>query len=348
VKIFRGHVADQLSRYVEEGHGAKPIERHLAECEQCRAEYAAIQRGIAALEHLPLTQAPPSIWNSIESVLDAPQKQRASGPWRLGFALIGALIVAGSALWIAVRPPARWEVDGLSGFPLVGTTHIARKGHVAPGEWIETDAASRARIKIGHIGSVLLAPNTRARIVATRPEEQRIALAHGEIHAQISAPPRLFFVDIASGTAVDLGCEYSLSTQEDGAGLMQVTRGWVSFQSNGHESLVPAGASCRTRPHAGPGTPFFDDSSDSLKRALNTFDETANRDALDAILSAARVRDTLTLWHLLSRVAADDRVRVYDRMVRLTPAPAGVSKEKVLILDPETLNHWKDELAWTW
>ena len=48
-----------------------------------------------------------------------------------------------------------------------------------------------------------------------------LALARGEIRAKISAPPRLFFVDTPSGTAVDLGCEYTLQTDEDGTGMLQ-------------------------------------------------------------------------------------------------------------------------------
>jgi hypothetical protein len=346
--MFEKHVSDRLAAYIEGSADATLVERHLAECERCRAEYIQVREGMAALEHLPLVEAPASIWREIESVLNASAKRRALAPWKLGFAMLGALVAAGSTYWIVVRSAARWEVDGLSGSPVVGTKHITGAGRVSAGEWVETDARSSARIKIGHIGTVVLAPNTRARVVATPPQEHRIALAHGEIHAEISAPPRLFFVDTASGTAVDLGCEYSLYTEEDGSGLMRVTRGWVSFQRNGRESLVPAGASCRTRTHAGPGTPCFDDAPDILKRALDTFDETSSPDALGAILSASRVRDTLTLWHLLSRVSAADRGRVYDRIAVLTPIPAGVSRDRVLSLDWETLTRWKDELAWTW
>ena len=137
----------------------------------------------------------------------------------------------------------------------------------------------------GTIGTVEVAPNTRLRVVAARPGEHRLALQRGRIHATISAPPRLFFVDTPAGTAVDLGCEYTLDTDEGGAGQLQVTKGWVEFQWGGLHSLVPAGASCRTT-HEGPGVPYFDDAPDSLKTAL------ANGDArsLDTILSAARVR----------------------------------------------------------
>jgi hypothetical protein len=346
--MFSRHVSDRLAAYIEEARDANLIEQHLAECERCRAEYVQVRAGIDALQHLPLAEAPASIWNSIESALVGSPKRPVFSPWKLGLATIAALIIVGGAYWITTRSNARWEVDGLEGSPVVGTQHISRAGRVGAGEWVETDARSSARIRIGDIGSVVLSPNTRARVVATRPQEHRIALAHGEIQAKISAPPRLFFVDTASGTAVDLGCEYSLYTEENGSGLIRVTRGWVSFQRNGRESLVPAGASCRTRPHAGAGTPYFDDASESLRRAVDDFDENSGAEALTTILAGTRVRDTLTLWHLLPRVAAGDRGRVYDRIAALTPVPAGISKEKVLNLDSETLTHWKDELAWTW
>ena len=71
-------------------------------------------------------------------------------------------------------------------------------------------------------------------------------------------------------------------------------------------------------------------------------------DVLPTVLAAARIRDTLTLWHLLPRVGLAERERVFDRMAALTPVPAGVSRELVIKLDAPTLARWKDELAWTW
>ena len=151
------------------------------------------------------------------------------------------------------------------------------------------------------------------------------------------------------GTAIDLGCEYTLSDDELGRGLLTVTRGWVSFQWKGVESLVPAGASCRTHPRIGPGIPYFDDAPQNLREAVENFAlDKDRRDALNVILAAARVRDTLTLWHLLQRVDVPDRARVYDRIASLTPVPSSVSRERALQLDPETLKLWKDELAWKW
>jgi predicted anti-sigma-YlaC factor YlaD len=320
--MFNRHVLPQLAAYIDGAlspQEAARVERHAARCAECRAQRERIEFGMEALERIELVEPPEAVWLAIEAELRAnPVPRRVNAVRMIAYAT-AVLAIFGIAYWT-----------------------VARRARI--GEWIETGSHSTVSIKIGKIGSVEIEPNTRLRVVKALPGEHRLALARGEIRAKISAPPKLFFVDTASGTAVDLGCEYTLNTNEDGFGLLRVTKGWVSFQWKGLESLVPAGASCRTRPVTGPGIPYFDDAPEKLKQALDQ----DGGGALDMILAQARVRDTLTLWHLLSRVEAADRARVYDRIAALTPVPPGVSREQALKLDPATLTRWKDELAWTW
>ena len=107
--------------------------------------------------------------------------------------------------------------------------------------------------------------------------------------------------------------------------------------------------SCHTRAGEGPGTPFFTDAPAGLGAALEEFDFAGgNEPALRRVLESARPRDTLTLWHLLSQVEPEERLRVFNRMVELAPLPQGISREKVLDLDRDTLNSWRQELAWKW
>ena len=353
--MWTRHVHGRLASYVDgelNARHAVQVERHLAQCGPCRIDLEQVRSGMAMVERLPLVDAPDAIWVAIEATLRDARPARAStvGSWRLAFTAGVLVALVAAAAWRVGRSPGtQWEVRRVAGRPAVGGRSIRGAGQVAIGEWIETDGASRATVIIGEIGSVEIGSNTRVRVVATRADEHRLALGRGQIHATISAPPRLFFVDTASGTAVDLGCEYALSSDEDGSGLLRVTKGWVSFQWNGLESLVPAGASCETRPHAGPGVPYFDDATDAMKHALATLGlEKSEGDRLNVILSESRLRDTLTLWHLLSRVGVVDRARVYDRIAALTPVPAGVTREKALELDPSTLTRWREELAWTW
>ena len=292
---------------------------------------------------LPLVSAPDEIWKSMEAVLDSasPRRQRSFQPaW--AWTLTAASIVIGAISWIATRPSAQeWQVSTLEGSPSADRIKV--------GEWLQTNASSRARITVGNIGTVDVEPNTRVRLVAASPTEHRLTLARGEISATVTAPPRLFLVDTPASTAVDLGCAYKIKTDESGNGVLRVTSGWVSLEGKGRESLVPAGADCRTRSKAGPGTPYFADATDALQEALAAFDfQGGNPDAVSTILSQARVRDTLTLWHMLSRVSPADRSRVFDRMVELVPLPDGVSREKALQLDPATLKSWREELAWKW
>lgn len=353
--MFTRHSSRHLAAYLDgqlAPQKAQRAEIHLRDCPRCRAEREQVQWGMASIEHLPHVEAPEAIWLSLEKAL----RERRSRPpqlafrWRWVSAAIVGLALAIAVIWYFGRSPVtRWEVIRLEGSPRVGAKWVNRTGQIAVGEWIETDARSRAVLKVGQIGSVEVSPNTRLRVLTARPDEHRLTLARGEIRAKIAAPPKLFFVETASGTVVDLGCEYALTVDGDGAGLLRVTSGWVSFQWQGLESLVPAGASCRMVPQAGPGIPYFDDAPENLKRALEEvgYEKGAN-DAVNIILSESRVRDTLTLWHLLSRVDMADRERVFDRMAALTPVPAGVSRTQALLLDPQTLEHWREELAWAW
>jgi ferric-dicitrate binding protein FerR (iron transport regulator) len=325
--MFTKHISQRMAALLDGAMTepeARRAELHLRECPRCQAEYEKVQVGMTMVKNLATVDAPPEIWLRIEAGRQTPTGFQRHWTPALAVVALVVLAAAGAAYW-----------------------RIGRS-------WIETDGTSHKTISIGEIGSVELEPNTRLRVVTERPNEHRLALARGEIRAKISAPPKLFFVDTPSGTAVDLGCEYSLNTDDGGSDFLHVTRGWVSFQWKGQESLVPAGASCRTRTKAGPGIPYFDDAPENLKEALEKFafgrssTGKTDGDVLNVILSESRPRDTLTLWHLLSRVAPGDRPRVFDRMIALTPLPAGVSREKALALDSQTLTHWREELAWTW
>jgi hypothetical protein len=70
--------------------------------------------------------------------------------------------------------------------------------------------------------------------------------------------------------------------------------------------------------------------------------------AVETVIVEARVRDTLSLWHLMSRVDAPQRQRIYERIAVLAPPPETVSRDKALQLDAATLEHWREELAWKW
>jgi hypothetical protein len=208
-----------------------------------------------------------------------------------------------------------------------------------------TDSSSRASITLDETGRVEVDAGSRLRLVTNGPGRKRLSLERGTIHATIWAPPGEFVVDTPSAIAVDLGCVYTLHVDDSGAGLLRTTMGWVGFKLNGHESFIPAGAVCETRPKIGPGTPFMEDAPQSFREALSRFDfeshTPAERSALVGILlDDARKNDALTLWHLLSRVSDADRPSIYDRLAALALPPAGVTRDGILRLDRPMLDAW--------
>src|ERR1051325_8117244 len=285
--MFSEHVSKKLSAYC---HGevdpaeSRQIAEHLIGCNRCRTEYEEIRRGVNLAQRLPLVSAPDSLWFELQAARarqSDPATRRglfSSARWRpqLAGVMAGLLVaLAVGALWFYLRERRPfWEVARLNGAPRIGSSLMKEKGRLALGQWLETDGSSSAQIDVGTIGQVEIDPNTRVRLVETKATEHRLELARGKMSAHIWAPPRLFFVDTPPGVAADLGCAYTLEVDDEGAGLLHVTSGWVALQLKDRESMVPAGATCATRPGVGPGTPYFDDATEVFRRALWRLDLT--------------------------------------------------------------------------
>jgi len=271
-------------------------------------------------------------------------------------AVAAMMFLVASAAWFSwTARRDGWDVQRVGGAPVVSGVRVAgnrgRDGaRLAVGGWLVTDGASRARIEVGEIGEVEVDPNTRLQLVTSSGREHRMALARGTIHATIWAPPKFFFVDTPSAVAVDLGCAYTLQVADDGSGMVRVTHGWVGFQSGAREVFIPEGAVCSTRRGNGPGTPRYEDAPAGYAGALAVLDfsdagDARRASALDVVLSRARPRDALTLWHLLRRGSLDERRLVYERMAVLAPPPDGVTREAVLAGDRAALDRWWDALG---
>jgi hypothetical protein len=265
-------------------------------------------------------------------------------------AAAAVLLIAAGAWFVLAGRRTGWDVRSLAGRPVVDGAAMAREGRLGIGEWLVTDAASRARIEVGNIGEVDVDPNTRVQLVESRGREHRLSLERGTIHARIWAPPRFFFVNTPSATAIDLGCAYTLQVDDAGAGLLRVTEGWVEFERDGRESFIPKGAVCATRPGIGPGTPYYEDAPSGYGAALLLLDfgspgDSRRAEAFNFVLASARTRDALTLWHLLARGSFDERARVYDRLAALVPPPRGVTRGAVLKGDRAALDRWWDALG---
>jgi hypothetical protein len=258
---------------------------------------------------------------------------------------------------VATRPKTRWLVwfaaAAVVCVALIGAILSRRQltewrfdngRQIRAGQTIETGATHGTKIEAPQAGEVTVDPASRLKLVRSRTGEHLFDLRRGTIHAFIWAPAGQFVVDTPSSRTVDLGCRYTLQVSQDGNGLLTVEMGLVAFERDGIESFIPAGASCVTRRDHGPGTPYFGDAAPQLRTALDRFDTTGDSVSLAAALAAARSRDALSLWHLLTRTKGGQRSDVFDRLASLTPLPAQASRELILRGDSRALDAAWDSL----
>jgi hypothetical protein len=348
------------------GTEAQRLDAHLATCPACQRELAAVRALRAATAGLDREIAPArDLFAGIAAQLGGSRGDAAGGGERLPFPRAAArpslarvflpLAIAASVaflLTLANRGPVMphgpaWNVATVAGAPRLNARTFAGTGRFHVGQWLETDHSSRAKVEVGSIGLVDVAPNSRLRLVDASATDHRLELARGELSALIWAPPRLFFVNTPSATAVDLGCAYTLIVNDEGGGELRVTSGYVALEHDGRESIIPAGQVCLTRRGASPGTPFAAQASAELRSALERFDfwpAAARLAALRDVLAHAGADDYVTLWHLLSRAQPAQRGAVFDLLAKHHPAPDGVTRAGIIAGDAAMRTAWADKL----
>jgi hypothetical protein len=314
----------------------------------------------------PRVPDPDALWEGIQTELRAapaddagPLRRSVRSPWLAAAAVV--LAVVGGGIVGTLRtymPPAEWAVVPLAGAPSVAGTRLADSGALAVGEWLETDAGSRAVLALGRIGSAQIGPGSRIRLERNGLTEHRLTLERGSFHAIVSAPPRIFIVETPAVRATDLGCAYTLEVDSAGSSRLSVIAGSVELRQNGAVTVVPMGLVAEVEVGGRPGTPYPRTLAVVARDALHRIDAgTADHADLDLVLDAMyrsedhasfRRRSAITLWHVVQRVAPADRARVYGRLTALYPEPDGVTMEGMLALDRQMVERWRKDLHPSW
>jgi hypothetical protein len=271
-------------------------------------------------------------------------------PWLSAVSALAVLVVVTVALAIRARfewrPGDPWKVVALSGSPQIAGSLVKDRAHFSVGQALVTDAASRARIRVAGLGVVDVEPGSRVRLIATHASRHQIALDYGTISVRMWAPPFSLAVDTPSASLFDLGCAFTLHVESGGYGTVQVTSGWVEFETPLRSVIIPAGAEAVTRPELGPGTPHFSDDTPTFKTAVSAFDSHPEDDgaraaAVASILANAHSHDALTLLSLLNQLPLPRRAMVLDRLAAFVPIPDGYSREDVLNLHTDAMDaYW--------
>jgi hypothetical protein len=301
----------------------------------------------STVEHIP---AKPGVWNSMRYYISG-----LAAVFVLAFVIYGVtqfmkrsgdnLNISGNDI-VEIGGP-KWMVTPLKGSPLLNDMVMKAIDSLGIGGYITTNDSSKAELYVAGLGTVVIEPGSKVRLIKSAPGEHRIALDYGSIDASILAKPRTFFVDAGNVTAVDLGCSYKFSVDHGGDGLLYVRSGMVSLESaSGRQSLVPEGKYCVTKQDMGPGTPFREDSSPQLKKALMEFDfGNCGGECVNVILKNAKKTDAVTLVNILPRVEEQYKNVVYQKAATYCTPPVNMRRDSVPNMrNAEHLNEWVDKI----
>lgn len=285
-----------------------------------------------------------------------PEREPERSRWRLWLGLGAVAVTAAALLAFALRPTGAvggavagvlecsggaggWTLEATGGAPRCNNVPLPDGARLLPGRWLETDADSRARLEVADIGELAVAPGTRLAIRRTGPDEHRLLLDRGEIAARVKAPPRLFVVDTPNGTAVDLGCAYTMRVGDDGAIHIAVTDGEVSFERGGRAALLPAGYQLWVDPSGAVSLPIA--AGASPERVAMSRDPARTAE----LIAAASAADSLALWHLLD---TEHCAAAHARLIEIAPF-GGDLMARYGCDDPEALRTgWREVLRSMW
>jgi hypothetical protein len=259
-------------------------------------------------------------------------------------------LAAGIAFLAGVSAFSAWRWTWPSGAPWPVTIRAGAPGSAETASRLHLDrrfelaADASARIDIARIGTMSVSPGSALVLSETRSRRHRVQLDRGAVRVRVWAPPGRFALQTPAGIVIDLGCIFELAVDADGTARVRVDTGWVQLANDWGESLVPAGASSTMAAASRPGVPIYDDALPAFAanvRALERgSDEAARARAIDAIVTAARERDVITLLLLADAAPPSTRRPLLERAARLIPPPQDVSVRAILAGERDQLWRW--------
>ena len=294
-----------------------------------------------------------------EAPLDEVRMRRKKRPpWLI---VVGVAVAAAAAIVLFIALPKDQDAcgsgegfafTGVGGKVSCGGARVA-KG-VLPVNVLLDTGEHEASLTIANIGSAKLGKQTRVRIDRTDKDRHQLALERGSMHAKVKAPPRLFAVTTKHTEIVDLGCEYTIEVDDQGAGNICVQSGLVELATKvGGIVVAPEGtcaavlacqpaATVACDPGQRPGLPHASNARPAWLALVRAY-ERGEPGSFEQLLAAAEDRDAITLVGLAS---IDPRARaVLERLMELSPPPDAEITVDSALENPEHLAVWRRDIV---
>lgn len=269
--------------------------------------------------------------DDINNQAEEPSSQRSK--WIVLFGMILVLLVTSLlvVMYFYRQPGLYWTAENIEGKPDIGGKALNEFGRLNKGEWLITDNSSRALLKVGAIGQIDVNSNSKIKLLDANPADNRIFMKEGSIETTVWSNPGVFFIQTSAGTVTDRGGIFSLTVNKKGGDVLYVSSGKAAIEFKGETSVIPSGAACESDPSAGPGIPYFEDSSPGFINAVRKYNtEREDTAAENGIINLSSKRDVLSLWYLLRTSNRTERGIIFDRIDKLLPLSSGITRTGVV------------------
>ncbi|UCH65224.1 MAG: hypothetical protein JSW63_11565 [Ignavibacterium sp.] len=263
-----------------------------------------------------------------------------------GKAVIGVAIVFVIFLIVKITSfSTDWTVSISSGTPFINEKPVEISGGLGIEDVITTDELSAAVIGIPEIGRIDISKNTKL----TRLEpDLTLEMASGRIYIEADNAIAKLNLKIPDAIVKELKPGTSYSVRVDGRKNSKITleKGWLRVYAGDEEIVFPERYILNVYSNSGASVPYHISSTVEYIALLDEYLFGGKRDkALNRVLSASSRTESISLWNLLSRVGIGHQVEnVYYKLLDLVPHSEQVAKADIMLLEPDALNTWLEEI----
>ena len=239
-----------------------------------------------------------------------------------------------------------WSVRSLEGNQKINGNNL-QNDLWNPGGVLSTDEKARAKVNVPNIGIIEVGYNSALILEKAKEGSNSIVMERGSIRVVNSTNMPSLTIKVGVHKILDRGGEFSVETDKLGNANINVKYAFVEIVFNDEHYFLKENYSCELRVGKEPGIPIHQNASDTLKNAVESFDELNGGDqALEKIIKSYRESDVLTLLALIPRVSQLQRQIIFQEISNHFPPPESITRAGIIRLDKDMLYKWWEEIEW--
>lgn len=239
-----------------------------------------------------------------------------------------------------------WKVVNVEGNPII-SGRPDKSDRWDQGETLVTDVTSQASIQIPKVGTMVIGPNSLLVLDRAKDGANLVTMKNGKVSVINKDEMPEFTLQVNDFEIVDRGGKFELEYLSALGAKLHVNSAFTEIIYDDNSYMIDENHTCILRKGFRPGTPVHNNSSDSMRAAIESFDfDNGGEAAIEKIISLAKERDMLTLLSLIPVVPQLQRQVLFQEISNRFPPPESVTRAGIIRLEKDMLYRWWEEIEW--